>query len=165
MPKVITASHKQRKFAKAFLKTGSLKKAALEAYDVTEKSAYSLGLQTFKSPMTQAYLKRLLDEKGLTDDVIVDYLKNIADAGISEQSLKAAKPSDALNAIEKMIKLKNLYPAEEKKVETKTINYNFDSMSNEQMMQELEKQRKEMESFSKLLKSDIKDIQEAEVVK
>jgi hypothetical protein len=157
MPHLITASYPQRKFVKSLLRHGSIKKAALEAYNTSEKNAWRVGKASLDHPMTQAYMKRIMDKANLTDDYIANGLKVIAEAGLSEQSLKQAKPQDALRAIQEVAKLKDLYPAEKKKIEKRTISIDLKGKTMEELQGMLEKQQEELKTFTKLLKDNVQD--------
>jgi len=166
MPKLLTASHKQRKFVRSYLEHGSRVKAAEEAYGTKNKNtSRSLADATLKQPATIAYMKRIMDKAGMTDDNIANGLKLITEAGLSANSLKQAKPADALKAIEMTSKLKDLFPAEKKKIQKTEVTYNFSEKSDEELLSLIDEKTEELKRFSKLLKSDtIGKIVDAEVV-
>jgi|SRR3990167_929605 len=163
MPKLITASFKQRKFVNTYLSTGSKVKAAEEAYGTVNKStSASLARATLQQPTTIQYMKRILDKAGMSDDKIANGLKIIAEAGLSEQSLKQAKPQDALRALQEAAKLKDLYPAEKKKIEKRTISIDLKNKSDNELQQILEKNLEELKTFTKLIRGG--NVQDAQVV-
>lgn len=163
MPKLITASYKQRKFVNSYLKHGSVKDAAKDAYSVSnDTSAYRLGRNTLKQPMVQAYMKRVLDKAGLSDEVVANGLKAIYEASLRESSLKQAKPADGLKAIQEIAKLKDLYPAEKKKIEKHTVSIKLEGKSTAELQEILKKQELEMRRFRKLLGSE--EIKDAKVL-
>lgn len=157
MPKLITASYKQRKFVKEYLKTGNVKQSAMTAYNSSEKSAYRLGWDVLKQEAALEYMKRILDEAGMTDTAVANGLKAITEAGLSENSLKQAKPSDALKALDMTSKLRDLYPAEKKKIQKTTINANLENKSIDELKGMIDKLAEEAKTFSKLLGKDLTD--------
>ncbi len=160
MAKLITASYKQRKFVKAYLRTGNKKQAALEAYDTSERNANQVATETLKKPTTIEYMKRIMDQAGMTDEAVANGLKLITEAGLSEQSLKQANPAHALKALEMTSKLKDLFPAEKKKIEKNTLSVKLEGMSMQELQEKLDKLSNEAKSFSKLLGK----VEEGEIV-
>lgn len=157
MSKLITASYKQRKFVNSYLQHGNIKKAAMEAYDTNEKSAYVLGRATLQKPTTIEYMKRILDTAGLTDTAVANGLKAITQAGLSEQSLKQATPTHALKALEMTSKLKDLFPAEKKNIKKTVLTANLENKSLSELQEMLQKLSDEAKTFSKLLNKNIPD--------
>lgn len=156
MPKLTTASFKQRKFVNIYLKTGNKIKAAEEAYGTHNyKTSQSLANQTLKHPMTVEYMKRILDKAGMTDDQIANGLKMIADAGLRENSLKGARPADTMKAYDMALKLKDLYPAEKKNIEKKTLSIKYEGKTPQELQDMLKLREDEIRKFRNLLKSDI----------
>jgi len=161
MSKLITASYKQRKFVHSYLRTGNKKQAALEAYETTPKNASQVAAATLAKPTTLEYMKRIMDTAGMTDDAVANGLKAITEAGLSANSLKQATPAHALKALEMTSKLKDLFPAEKKKIEKSTLSVKLEGLSMEELQAKLNKLSDEARSFSKLLS---KDVIEGEVI-
>ena len=157
MAKLITASYKQRKFVKEYLRTGNIKKSAIEAYDTSEKNAYAVGRAALSKPTTQEYMKRIMDEAGMTDEAIANGLKAITEAGLSSQSLKMANPSHALKALELTSKLKDNFPAEKKNIKKTILTANLEGKSMDELKEMIDKLADEAKTFSKLLGKNIPD--------
>lgn len=158
MPKLVTASFKQRKFVNTYLTTGDRVKAAEVAYGTHNiHTSRTLAYNTLKQPTTIEYMKRILDKAGIDDNKIANGLKMIMEAGLRESSLKQAKPTDALNAIKEAAKLKDLYPAEKKKIEKKTLSIKLDGKSPQELQDLLKTQEEELRKFRTLLGNNIID--------
>lgn len=156
MPRLITASFKQRKFVNSYLQHGNIVKATEEAYGTHNvHTSRALGRQTLKQPTTIEYMKRVLDKAGLTDDMVANGLKLITEAGLKESSLKTTTPAHALKALEMAAKLKDLYPAEKQRIEKATISMKLENKSTEELQETLGKLIDEAKSFTRLLKKEI----------
>lgn len=151
MPKLITASYRQRKFVHALLKHGSIKKAAQEAYNTTDKTAYLTGRATLNSPSTQEYMKRIMEKAGITEDAVANGLKVVMEAGLRENSLKQSNPSHALKALEMSAKLLNMNPPERKEIKKTSVNLKLEGKSEEELKSLLDEKLKELSSFKNLL--------------
>lgn len=156
MPKLITASYKQRKFVNNYLKHGNQKRAAMETFGVPEKQAGKKAHDIINHPMTQAYMKRILDKANLSDDAIARGLKLIMDAGLSEKSLKTATPAHALKAIQEASKLKDLYPAEKKEIHKKEMRINLEGKSVQELTKMLNDLANEAKTFKRLVENNEK---------
>jgi hypothetical protein len=93
MPKLKRLSHKNKEFAKAYIKyKGNGKKAALAVLDVKESTAKNSALAQLDQPLVQAEIKRLFDKGGLSLEEITADSRELITKGLE------AKPSFAAAA-------------------------------------------------------------------
>lgn len=162
MPRLIRPSFKQKKFAQEYIKHGNAQKAALTAYDTTKKnSANVIGYNNLNSPTVRTYMKKIMEKQGLTDDKIAEKLNAIVDAGTTKHALKATTSREALRALEVTAKLKDIFPAEKRQIESKTaiLNLDLQNKTDEQLQQTLNELVEEAKSFRRLLKKNEKTTQ------
>ena len=163
------ATIKQKRFVKAYIESGSAKRAALSAYDVSDKNAAMFGYTVLKQDNVKNLIQIALEKEGLTDDLISQKLHKIVDAGTSDSALAVAKVSDAHKAIQELNKIKGNYAAEKKQVETKSTRLNMDlkGKTPEELQKALEDLSDELLTFKRMVagtrKSDL-PITEGEVV-
>ena len=154
MPLLRTPSFKQKKFAQEYIKHGNAKKAAQTAYPAAkETTAMTIGSQNLQKPAVLTYMRKLMDKAGLTDEKIALKLDAVIEAGTTKSALKTATPKDSLKALEMSAKLKDLYPAERKQIETKSASVNLDLKGKTQddlkgMLTDLQK---EIQDFQKMM--------------
>lgn len=153
MPRLVRPSIKQRKWARDWVKHGNADKAAFDNYDVKNMvNAGKIAYVNSKNPMVLDYVKKLLDEQGVTDSKLAKGLNKIIDAGTSLKSLKTTTPTQALEAIKFASKLKDIIPAEKKLVDqrTATVKYNLENKSEEQLQDTLSNLIEEIKTFKKM---------------
>lgn len=141
-------SLKQKRFTQIYLKGGNGTEAASLAYGYKNRRVASeRAVRNLKSPLVQNYMRELLDQAGLSDKDIADNLKKIVTAGVGEDSLAKAKPADALRALEMSSKLKDLFPAERKQVESRTMSLSLQGKTESELQGVLTQLRKELKEF------------------
>lgn len=151
MPRLLTASRKQREFVHEYLKHGNQKKAYEDAYKYTGKRGSIKGGELMRNDMVQAYMKSILDKAGMTPDRIAAGLKAITEAGLEERALKTATPKDALAALKEAAKLADYYPAEKKQIEKKEMSLKLEGKSIKEMTQLLSDLAAEARTFKRLV--------------
>jgi len=127
MPKLKRLSLKMRGFCKTFVENkGNATQAALANYNCKNKQmATVLGSTNLDKPMVKNEIERLLEEKEITDDLMMGKLKEGMNANVVSQFQGEATESDIpdhdkrFKWWESAAKMKNYFPAQE------TINKNF----------------------------------------
>ena len=101
---------KQLLFLKEYLRSGNGTQAALKVYNTTNyRSAGVISHQTLHSKEVKQFLRNSLENVGLSDQNIAKYLAQVVEAGTSPQALRAATPTDGLEAIKLAAQLKGLH--------------------------------------------------------
>ena len=127
MPRLKRLSLKQRGFCKTFVENkGNATEAALANYDCSNrKMATVLGSLNLDKPMIKNEIERLMEDKEITDSVMMDKLKEGLNANVVASFQGEATESDIPDHDKRFkwwdaaAKIKNLYPA------TETINKNL----------------------------------------
>jgi hypothetical protein len=145
----------QRILARHYLKTGNKKESALKAYDIKPEYAVNMANKVLSNPLVQSYMKKVLDEEGLSDSLIGRKFRKIIEAGTSPQALKAATVGNAIEALREVGKLKDLYPATKTQIDQRTakLNLNLVSKSEDELMVMLDEVQEEIKNFQKVVKS------------
>lgn len=156
MPKLITASYKQRRFVHKLLQHGNRAKAYREVYANTGKYNSERGKEVLDHPMTQAYIRRIMDSAGLTDEKIGKALHTILEASLTTESLKMATPATGLKAVEIAAKLKDMNPVEKKQIEKRTMNLSLEGKSLDELKVMLGTLVDEANSFKRMVNSEEK---------
>lgn len=147
-------SVKQKQFVKAYVKCGNGVKAALQTYDTTDpNTAGQIAYHNLRSQKVIRYMDKILDNSGLSDEKIASSLDKIVTAGTSDGALKAAKPADALRAVEMASRMKDLFPAQKKEVETKnaTLRISLQSKSQDELVQYITDLKEEAVKFRQIV--------------
>lgn len=139
------ASIKEKKFIKHYVKHGNATQAVLDAgYNCSNRnSAGSLGHDMLKKPRVQEELRMELEAAGLGERYLSETLKEVIERGKSRK----ATASDALRAVDMVLKLKDMYPgkkSEEVKMEYKM---KLQGKTIEEIMDELAQVRAEREAI------------------
>ena len=127
MPRLKRLSVKGKGFCKTFVENkGNATEAALENYNCKNRHmATVLGSLNLDKPMIQNEIERLMEEKNITDNVMMDKLKEGLDAKVVSQYQGEANETDIPDQDKRFkwwdaaAKIKGLYPAQE------TINKNL----------------------------------------
>ena len=127
MPRLKRLSLKQRGFCKTFVENkGNATEAALANYDCSNrKMATVLGSLNLDKPMIKNEIERLMEDKQITDSVMMDKLKEGLNANVVASFQGEATESNIPDHDKRFkwwdaaAKIKNLYPA------TETINKNL----------------------------------------
>jgi hypothetical protein len=145
----------QRILARHYLKTGNKKEAALKAYDVKPEYALKMANNVLSNPMVQTYMKKVLDEEGLSDSLIGRKFRKIIEAGTTPGALKAATVGNALTALQEVSRLKDLYPATKTQIDQRTarLNLNLVGKSEEELMAMLDEVQGEIKDFRKVIET------------
>lgn len=169
-------TQKQRIFIKEYLRTGNLTKSSIRAWGMKPKAAQVYGSITMKRPHVKEYVRQLLDKAELTDEKIVIALKRLMDAGTTEKALGTADAKLGLAAVKEIARLKDLYPAEKKEIESKTAKLNIDikGKTEEELLESLNKINSDIRQFKEMIKHERKitaekpnkpgEIEEGEVI-
>lgn len=114
---------KQRKFVRAYLKSGNATDAVLEAgYNAKNRiTASAIGSEHLARPKIQNAFARAMESAGLTDDYLVERLNKIVYAGTSQIALDKANPDQAIRAIDTIAKLGNRYPDKVQRVDKREL--------------------------------------------
>jgi hypothetical protein len=154
MSKLITASFKQRKFVHQLLQHGNRAKAYREVYQDAGNFNSERGKEVLMHPMTQQYIRRIMDEAGVTDEKIGKALHTIMEASLTKESLRMSTPAHGLKAIEIAAKLKDLNPAEKKQIDKRTMNLSLEGKSMDELKTMLETLVDEANSFKRMVNKD-----------
>jgi len=127
LPRLKRLSLKQRGFCKTFVENkGNATEAALANYDCSNrKMATVLGSLNLDKPMIKNEIERLMEDKQITDSVMMDKLKEGLNANVVASFQGEATESNIPDHDKRFkwwdaaAKIKNLYPA------TETINKNL----------------------------------------
>ncbi len=127
MPRLKRLSQKQKGFCKTFIENrGNATEAALANYNCSNrKMATVLGSLNLDKPMIQNEIERLMEEKNITDDLMMGKLKEGMDANVVSQFRGEANETEIADYDKRFkwweaaAKIKNYFPAQE------TINKNF----------------------------------------
>lgn len=147
-----TPTLKQKKFVKEYLKSGNKRQSAKIAYQ-TDSNEYAdrLSKMNSHSKIVRAYMQKLLDQHGMSDEKIAETLTLLREAGTTPKALKRATPELALKAIQEAIKLKDLYPAEKKEIKQQTMRMDLDNKDTKDLIDILKKQQREVSQFNKMI--------------
>lgn len=138
---------KQKGWAKTYLKTSNGLQSALEVYDTKSRAtASTISVLNKKNPVIRAYMERVLEKAGFTDENISEYLRQIVEGGLKD----APKTTDALRAMEMVLRLKDRFPSQ--KIESISKVLNIDVNAN---VDDLLKQLKEVTDENQQLLSEL----------
>ena len=150
MPKRI--SIKQKRFVRGYLKHGNGTQAALDAYDTdVRKEASVIASENLKRENVQEFMKKVLDDVGLTDENLADSLEKIVRASTTRKSLKNVKVADGLRGLELAYRVRDRFLAEKKRIVKSTISMKLESKSEEELKVILKDLVKEVEGFQKIV--------------
>jgi len=156
MPRLVRPSMKMKKFAREYVRTGNGKASVLKTYNTKlDATASQIASKNLKNPLVQEEIAKVLDKEGVTNSKVARGIKKIIEHGMRTKSLNEVKPSDTLKALEMAAKLKDLFPAERRQVEARTLNLNLEGKSQEELNDVLKNLENEMKSFRKMTQSPI----------
>lgn len=126
MPKLKKLSFKQKLFVQKFIETKNATEAAWQTYNCKNRNmARLLGHQNLNNPQVLRELEAEMEKKNITDDFLLERLKEGMDAKVVSQYQGEVKETDipdhsaAYKWWEAAAKMKKFFPAEE------TINKNL----------------------------------------
>lgn len=154
MPRLREPSLKQKRWVQEYLKHGNKFKAAQVAYPTaTPDTQNHISVTQLKKPLVVQYARELMDKAGISDEKIAEKLNLIIESGTNQNALAQSKPDHALKALEMAIKVKDLFPAEKKQIESKTATVNLDlkGKSPEELQHTLDALTDEIRNFKKLI--------------
>jgi phage terminase small subunit len=139
MNKTKRLSLKQKNFAKEFVETGNATEAAMRAYPCkTRQSAGVVGFDALRKPAVAQEVERLLDKKEITDDFMLQRLKEGMDAKVVSSYQGEATQSEipdhnaAFKWWEAGAKMKGFFPPEETINKNLNIDVQLENMPKEQ---------------------------------
>lgn len=107
MPKTRELTIKQRKFVNAYIKTGSKKEAALEAYDTQDGNiAKAIGSENFTKPYLKKEINKALLALELTPNYILNGFKTLHETNLNDNANASTR------ALENIAQIANLYPSQ-----------------------------------------------------
>ena len=145
-----TLTPKQRKFVKELATgkdPGNKTQAAFDSYNVKgRKQAKGVGYTTFLKPHVKKAYEELMDKHEITDDVLVEKVKEGLDANVvanyKGKITKTNSPDYAIRHkyLDTSLRLKDAYPAD--KVDNRNINVDLEveAMSKEELTELLKQQ-------------------------
>ena len=123
---------KQKGWAKTYLKTSNGLQSALEVYDTNSRAtASTISVLNKKNPVIRAYMEQVLEKAGFTDDNISEYLRQIVEGGLKD----APKTTDALRAMEMVLRLKDRFPSQKIESISKVLNIDVNATTDELLTQ------------------------------
>jgi len=119
---------KQKGFVMDFVKTkGNATEAAVRNYNVKSRDVAKVtGCLNLKKPLVIREIERVMEEKNITDELMMDKLKEGLEAKVVSAYKGGSKQTDIPDMnirhkyLDTSLKVKNLYPAQQ--IETKNIN-------------------------------------------
>ena len=142
MPKLKRLSTKMKGFCKTFVENkGNATEAALANYNVKNRQmATVLGSIYLDKPMIKNEIERLMEEKQITDSVMIDKLKEGMEANVVASYQGEATESNIPDYDKRFkwwdaaAKIKNLYPAQETINKNLNLDVQLETMPKEQFV-------------------------------
>ena len=137
MPRLSRPSPKMRKFVKAYL-DGSTRPEAIAIAGYSHKdsrAAHVIAHDLLKKPMVQEEIEQVLIRRGLSTDYIASNLEKIINAGV--ERTETATADSALRGLDMLARMHDLYPSERKVSDNRSITYNYNNMSLDQLKDKL----------------------------
>ena len=143
---------KQKAFADNYLRTRHITNSAVAVYNTkSRRNAHKIGNAMLRSPKVQSYIAEVLDQSGLTDEVITEQLKKIIKASTTRHALKKTNPADGLRGLEIVLKLKDRFPAEKKHIKKEEIKLSLKGKTPEQLQEMLNKTIEDAKQFKQVM--------------
>lgn len=166
MSRILAPTIKMRRWARRYIETGNARRTTREIYGTQGSQLPKRAYEIKHHPMVQKLIKDSLEEQGLTVDKLADSLNKVVDRGLNDLEKTKTTPSELLKAIDMGAKLRDLYPAEKKKIEKRVLSLHLEGKSPEELQKILKDQEEEIRRFRHLLneKPLSEEIKDAEVL-
>lgn len=152
---------KQKAFADNYMRTRHITNSAVPVYNAkNKKNAQRIGAYNLhQSEAVKSYIAKVLDQSGLSDEMLSGSLRKIIKASTTRRSLAKTAPSDGLRGIEMTLKLKDRFPAERKLIDKREFKIQLQAKSTKELQAILDQKLKEIQAWKQA------NIIEAEVEK
>ena len=143
---------KQKAFADNYLRTRHITKSVKPVYNAkNDKNAHRIGNYNLKSKAVQNYMAKILNDAGLSDEILSDSLRKIIKSSTTRSSLKKIAPSDGLRGLELAFKLKDRFPANKQQIDKRELKIQLNSKTTKELKSMLDTTSKELLEFKQLI--------------